>query len=126
MTSNNKKTMHKTIKDVNLGLSNLNLVVDAQSQNPLETFQAVYKYLNEVATIEYSSPRSGVIEYLGKNEDCLIRLNSEDWRLMLAKYCSNGKLLGTFNFFIELRDTNENDCGWSVYKFVDVTPRKQN
>jgi len=117
--------MHKTIKEINLGLSNLNLVADAQSQTPFDTFQLVRKYLDEVETIEYSSPKSGVTEYLGKNEDCMIRLNKEDWRLILSEYCYDGKLMGTFNIFVELRDTHETESGWSVYKFVDITPRKQ-
>lgn len=116
--------MHKTIEEINLGLSNLNLVVDAQ--NSFEAFKAVRKYLDELETIEYSSPKLDVAEYLGKNEDYLIRLNKDDWRLMLSKYCSDGKLLGTFNIFIELRDTNEVNSGWCVYKFVDVTSRRQN
>ena len=125
MTSNKTKTMHKTIEEINLGLSNLNLVVDTQSRTPFETFQSVYKYLDEVETIEIASREYGIAEYVGKYENVMIKIDKEEWRSMLAKYCSNGDILGTFNFFIELRDTNEVDSGWCVvYKFVDVTLEK--
>ena len=122
MTSNNKKSMHKTIQEINLGLSNLNLVVDAQ--NPFETFKAVRRYLDEIQTIEYSAPKLDVAEYLGKNEDCLIRLNREDWRLMLSKYCCDGQLWATLKISVELRDAHEIKSGWCVYKFEDITLEK--
>lgn len=118
--------MHKTIEEINLGLSNLNLVVDAQSLTPFDTFQSVYKYLNEVETIEIASRKYGTTKYVGKYENVMIKIDKEEWRSMLSKYCSDGKLLSTFNFFIELRDANESESGWSVYKFVDVTPRRAN
>lgn len=118
--------MHKTIEEINLGLSNLNLVVDAQSRPPFETFQSVYKFLNEVETIEIASRKYGITKYVGKYENVMIKIDKEEWRSMLSKYCSDGKLLGTFNFFIELRDANEVDNGWSIYKFVDVTSEKLN
>jgi hypothetical protein len=119
------KTMHKTIEEINLGLSNLNLVADAQSQNPFETFQAVYKYLNEVETIEFASKKYGITKYVGRYENVMIKIDKEEWRSILSKYCCDG-WLATLNIFIELRDANEVDSGWSVYKFVDVTPKRQN
>lgn len=115
--------MHKTIEEINLGLSNLNLVVDGQSRTPFDTFQSVYKYLDEVETIEIASREYGIAEYVGKYENVMIKIDKEEWRSLTLNYYCNG-YLGKLNIFIELRDTNEVDNGWSVYKFVDVTPEK--
>jgi hypothetical protein len=116
--------MHKTIEEINIELANLNLVVDGQSRTPFDTFQSVYKYLNEVETIEIASRKYGITKYVGKYENIMIKIDKEEWRSMLSKYCSDGKLLGTFNISIELRDANEVNSGWCVYKFVDVTLEK--
>jgi len=121
MTSNNKKIMHKTIQEINLGLSSLNLVADAQSrQNLFKIFSPVYEYLDKQKTIVRTSPspRLHYVEYIDQYENFLIRIVEEDKRSIFMEQLSNGNIQNPPCIFLELIVTDEIDEGYTVYKLA--------
>lgn len=114
--------MHKTIEEINLGLSTLRVTFSKDGSNP---FKIVDNFLEGIPSIErIENPNT--IEYKCNDEQFIIKLTEEDGIAIQERYCLGNKLVSSFDIFLRLEDSNKTVSGWSVYKFVDVTPRRAN
>jgi len=118
------KIMNKTIQAINSGLLKGNVHIKADGSNPYEAFSSIFSYLDkiDVSIITRTDDQlTHAIEYVCDSEQFIIKINKGDWGLILRRYCSDGKLLGTLDLFFELRDSGMIEDEYSIYKFVDIT-----
>ena len=114
--------MHKTIEEINLGLSTLRVTFSKDYMDPFNIVNETLKAFPSIARIE----NPNAIEYKCGAEQFIIKLTEEDRIAILERYCLDNPLVNSFEAFLRLEDSKKTVSGWSVYKFVDITPRKLN
>ena len=114
--------MHKTIEEINLALSTLRVTFSKDDMDPFNTVNETLKAFPSIKRIV----NPNAIEYKCNAEQFIIKLTEEDGIAIQERYCLGNKLVSSFDIFLRLEDSKKTESGCSVYKFVDVTPRKQN
>jgi hypothetical protein len=114
--------MYKTIEEINLALSTLRVTFSKDDMDPFNIVNETLKAFPSIARIE----NPNAIEYKCGAEQFIIKLTEEDRIAIQERYCLGNTLVSSFETLLRLEDSKKTESGYSVYKFVDVTPKRQN
>jgi hypothetical protein len=106
--------MHKTIEEINLGLSTLAVTFSKDGSNP---FKIVDNFLEGIPSIErIENPNA--IEYKCNDEQFIIKMSEEDEIAILERYCLDNPFVNSFEAFLRLEDSKKMEDGLCIYRVM--------
>lgn len=106
--------MHKTIEEINLGLSTLRVTFSKDYMDPFNIVNETLKAFPSIARIE----NPNAIEYKCSDEQFIVRLTEEDKIMVQKRYCLDNKYINSYEMLFRLENTGKVEDKFRVYKLI--------
>lgn len=106
--------MHKTIEEINHGLSTLSVTFSKDGSDP---FKIVDNFLEGIPSIKRIE-NLNAIEYKCNDEQFIIKLTEEDRITIQKRYCLANPFVNSFEMLFRLENTGKVEDKFCVYKVM--------
>ena len=106
--------MHKTIEEINLGLSTLSVTFSKDGSDP---FCVVDNFLEGIPSMKRFK-NSNTIEYKCNAEQFIVKLIEEDRIIIQERYCLANPFVNSFEAFLRLEDSKKMEDGFRIYRVM--------